>query len=209
MNIKSWFIACCLGVLLLFPGQSAIALEAGFPNARELFQPMLLNLQMTGIPPQLPTYIPISVSARRSANSAAEKLTAYAHLDQDTPNGYQITLGYSPTCNGGNACQFGTVSAQRLTKGTPPIDEQYAIMKPNSGFKGRRSPELMASVALSQGIKGYFIPWICGANCNDAKVVWDRQGYRYIMGIKVGDKAELVAMANSAIENTIATSKQR
>ena len=58
----------------------------------------------------------------------------------------------------------------------------------------------MSRVGLSRGIQGWFIPWLCGANCNDAKVVWEEHIYRYSMGIKLGDRASLVKMANSAIE---------
>jgi hypothetical protein len=190
----------------------AWALQPAIPNPDKLYQPMQLDLQMTGIPLHLPTYIPAVVKIRSGnpqANVTTLKLPVYAHLDEATPNGYTITIGYSKTCDGGNVCRLGTVVAQRLTNGTPPIDEQYAFMKPNFGFKGQRSPEPMISVNLAQGIQGYFIPWICGATCNDAKVVWDQQGYRYSVGIKVGDQAELMAMANSAIENTISATNKR
>jgi hypothetical protein len=180
----------------------AIALEPGVPDMATDYQPLLVRLQMTGIPLRLPTYVPATAAIRNAdpqETAATRKLPVYAHLDTDTPNGYAITLGYTETCDGGNTCRLGSLVADRITNGTPPIDEQYGFMKPNAGFKGVRSAEVMTSVDLSQGIKGQFIPWICGASCNDAKVVWNEGGYRYSVGIKVGDKAELVAMANSAI----------
>jgi hypothetical protein len=204
------FATAGLLALTLLASTPALAAAPGtipaVPNLDQRYQPILTELQMTGIPLRLPTYAPATTTIRsRDPKVTAEtlKMPVFVHLNEDTPNGYIITLGYSETCDGGNSCRLGTLSAQRLTKGTPSIDEQYAFMKSGAQFKGKRSQELMATVSLTQGVKGQFIPWICGANCNDAKVVWDQDGYRYFVGIKVGDKGSLVQMANSAIESTI------
>lgn len=121
-------------------------------------------------------------------------------MDEIQPNqGYQVTLGYTPDCSGGNACRLGTLSGG--IKPRQSLEDTYAFMR-DPNFKGRRSQEVMAPVNLSRGIQGWFIPWLCGANCNDAKVVWEENIYRYSMGIKLGDRASLVKMANSAIEAT-------
>jgi hypothetical protein len=58
-------------------------------------------------------------------------------------------------------------------------------------------------VKLSHGIDGYYIPYICGASCHGAYsiVVWDSQGYRYNVAIKMGKRAEVTALANAAIDN--------
>ncbi len=203
------FATAGLLVLMLLVGTPAIAAVDTvplIPNLDRLYQPILTDLQMTGIPLRLPIDVPATTTLRSQdpkATAETLKMPVYVHLNEDTPNGYTITLGYSDTCDGGNSCRLGTLSAQRLTKGTPAIDEQYAFMKPGAKFKGKRSQEPMAPVQLANGIKGQFVPWICGANCNDAKVVWDQDGYRYFVGIKVGDQAALVHMANSAINSTI------
>jgi hypothetical protein len=195
-----------LALLVSTPVIAAVGTVPLIPNLDRLYQPILTDLQMTGIPLRLPIEVPATTTLRsRDPKTTAEtfKMPVYVHLNEDTPNGYVITLGYSDTCDGGNSCRLGTLSAQRLTKGTPAIDEQYAFMKPGAKFKGKRSQEVMAPVQLANGIKGQFIPWLCGANCNDAKVVWDQDGYRYFVGIKVGDKDALTLMANSAITSTI------
>jgi hypothetical protein len=195
-----------LTLLASTPAFAAVGTVPLIPNLDRLYQPILTDLQMTGIPLRLPIDVPATTTLRSQdpkATAETLKLPVYVHLNEDTPNGYLITLGYSDTCDGGNSCRIGTLSAQRLTKGTPAIDEQYAFMKPGAKFKGKRSQEVMAPVLLANGIKGQFIPWLCGANCNDAKVVWDQDGYRYFVGIKVGDQAALVHMANSAISSMI------
>ena len=195
-----------LTLLVSNPAFAAVGTVPLIPNLDRLYQPILTDLQMTGIPLRLPIEVPTTTALRSQdpkATAETLKMPVYVHLNEDTPNGYVITLGYSDTCDGGNSCRIGTLSAQRLTKGTPAIDEQYAFMKPGAKFKGKRSPEPMAAVQLANGIKGQFIPWLCGANCNDAKVVWDQDGYRYFVGIKVGDQAALVHMANSAIISPI------
>jgi hypothetical protein len=195
-----------LALLVSTPVFAAVGTVPLIPNLDRLYQPILTDLQMTGIPLRLPIEVPATTTLRsRDPKTTTEtlKMPVYVHLNEDTPNGYVITLGYSDTCDGGNSCRLGTLSAQRLTKGTPAIDEQYAFMKPGAKFKGKRSPEPMTAVQLANGIKGQFAPWLCGANCNDAKVVWDQDGYRYFVGIKVGDQSALVHMANSAITSPI------
>lgn len=197
-------------ILTLFFQSPALALQPTLPDVGKRYEPMLIDLNTTGIPLRLPTYIPQQASIRSGdARASAEmaKTPFYIHLDESTPNGYRLTTGYTPDCDGGNACRIGTIQADRLTKGTPSIDEAFAFMNPNSGFKGKRSQEPMQAVDLAKGIKGHFIPWICGATCNDAKIVWDADGYRYFVGFKVGDQAELVEMANSAINSTIGQAK--
>ena len=177
---------------------AAIALEQGIPNPDALFKSNLLELQMTGIPLRLPTYIPEVGQRIKDETSRNQRLSLYGHLDDATANKYQITIGHSPSCDGGNVCRLGTVSATRITKGTPSIAEQYSFMK-DPKFLGKRSKELMSVVKLNQNITGTFVPWICGASCNDAKVVWDEGEYRYSVGIKVGDRDSLIQMANSTL----------
>ncbi|MFN6068408.1 MAG: hypothetical protein ACK45T_14795, partial [Pseudanabaena sp.] len=71
-----------------------------------------------------------------------------------------------------------------------------------NGVVRHRSDEEDESVSLADGIQGYFVPWVCGASCNDAQVYWDKNGFRYAVGIKVGNKNNLIQMANSAISSS-------
>ncbi len=200
--LQSVAIAAEEGIQLTTPQSAKPAIEEGIPNPDALFKPSLTDLQMTGIPLRLPTYIPKIGQRLKDPKAKPETLPLYGHLDQATPNRYQVTIGYTPTCTGGNVCRLGTVSASRITKGTPSIQEEYAAQK-DPNFQGKKSKELMSSVQLTSGISGTFVPWVCGASCTDAEVVWDEAGYRYSMGIKVGDRASLVEMANSSIQNKL------
>jgi len=69
-----------------------------------------------------------------------------------------------------------------------------------SSFQEHRSTEPLSRVKLANGIDGWFLPWVCRHVCTDAQVVWDEYSYRYSVGVKLGDRASLIKMANSAIE---------
>ncbi|MBE9037727.1 hypothetical protein [aff. Roholtiella sp. LEGE 12411] len=103
----------------------------------------------------------------------------YAIIETVTANKYEILLGFSPDCNGGNACRLGIVAAEAVTRKTPRLSG-----KP---------------LSLAKGISGYFVDFSCGANCSDATLTWRQKGVQYTIGLKAGDRTSLVKMANSAI----------
>jgi hypothetical protein len=175
--------------------------KPSIPNAATLFDSVLPQLQQQSKTPiLLPTYIPAS-GRRQPAPATATNLTVYAALPKPQPKlGYDLVLGYTPDCTGGNACRLGSV--QGIPKPVQSIEEAYSSAK-DPALKRPGTQEMMGPVALSKGIQGWFIPSTCGANCSDALVVWDDNGYRYSVGIKVGDKASLVQMANSAIDQGV------
>jgi hypothetical protein len=178
-----------------FSGSSAEP-KPSIPNATTVFDSVLPQLQrQSKTPIFLPSYIPAS-GQRQPA--PATKLTVYAALPQPQPKlGYDLVLGYTPDCTGGNACRLGSVRG--IPKPVQSIEEFYSSTK-SPALKRPGSQEISGPVSLSKGIQGWFIPSTCGANCSDALVVWDDGSYRYSVGIKVGDKASLVQMANSAID---------
>jgi hypothetical protein len=140
------------------------------PQPHAVFKSIIPKLkQKSQIKILLPTYIPESDGAN----------PIYAILETVTPKKYDILLGFTPDCTGGTACRLGVVSAEAVTKKTPRLTG-----KP---------------VALAKGITGYFVDFRCGANCSDATLSWRQQGVQYSIGLKAGKRAELVKMANSAI----------
>jgi hypothetical protein len=187
------------------------------PDLEKIYQPFLKDLQMTGIPLRLPTYIPATVQL--FMRSADPKLPAtdpqaptipkqvYSTSPVQTPDIYSVAFSYHEGCTSGSMCDFSYFLGQRLTKETRSIDEQYASKVDFQASS--RSPEPLASVVLSKGIKGKFVPWDCGVNCTSAFafVVWDEGGYRYTVSRKFGDQAELMRMANSAIDSQIGRPK--
>jgi hypothetical protein len=140
------------------------------PQINPIFRSILPKLtQKTQIHILLPQFIP---------ESGGEN-PLYAILETAIPNKYEIMLGFSPECTGGNACRLGSVAAEAVTKTTPRL-------------KGK-------PVALARNIKGYFEDYKCGANCSDATITWRQKSVQYTVGLKAGDRPTLVKMANSAI----------
>ncbi|MCJ7566522.1 MAG: hypothetical protein MUO58_03160, partial [Anaerolineales bacterium] len=58
-------------------------------------------------------------------------------------------------------------------------------------------------VDLAHGITGYFVPAVCGANCDDARLWWIYDGYEYMLGLKGGVMEAVISLANAAIENSV------
>ncbi|MCT7977863.1 hypothetical protein [Laspinema olomoucense] len=140
------------------------------PIPNPIFEPILPKIkQETQIPILLPDYIFGSDGATQ----------VYATVETVTPSQYQIILGLTPDCNGGTACRVGTVSGEELSPSSADLEGK--------------------AVPLDEGITGYFVDAVCGANCSDSTMTWDQNGIRYQMGIKAGKPEDLVKMANSAI----------
>jgi hypothetical protein len=134
------------------------------------FIPILPKLrQSTKFPILLPRIIP--------GSEGENKL--YAVIETSTPNKYGIILGFTADCGGGNACRFGDISAETVTKKTPRLSGK--------------------TVKLANGITAYFIDSQCGANCSDSTLTWRLKGVQYTAGIKAGKLINLVQMANSFI----------
>lgn len=188
-----------LGMLLGLSLGGGLALHASTPqvppsiaNATTVFDRIRPTLKRTNIPLRLPTYIPKDLKTE----PGYEPPPLQAALPEKPSNqGYDVVLGYSPNCSGGNACRFGTVTG--YLKPMQSITSEYDWIR---NYQGVKSKEPFQQVKLINNIKGWFIPWTCGANCSDAKIVWEEYSYRYSVGVKVGEKASLIKMANSAIK---------
>lgn len=147
----------------------------------------------TRVPLKLPTQIP------------QEEYPLYVTVNTATSDQYELTIGTDKDCSGGNYCRYGTIAGQRVTATTPSVEEAYAFLNDPNYQPSVRSKEKMGKVALANGVEGYFIPYVCGASCDDSKVIWEQNGYRYLVGVKSGDKKTIVDMANSAISSRAAS----
>lgn len=171
--------------------------QAAQPIPQQVLSSTISNLKAkTRVPLKLPTQIP------------QEEYPLYITVNTATSDQYELTIGTDTDCSGGNYCRYGTISGQRVTASTPSVEEEYAFLNDPGYQPSVRSTEKMGKVALANGIQGYFIPYVCGANCDDSKVIWEQNGYRYLVGIKSGDKKTVVDMANSAV-SAKATSPSR
>lgn len=147
-----------------------IAQSQGRSQPHSVFKSILPKLkQKTQIRILLPKFIPESDGEN----------PIYANIETATPKNYEILLAFSPDCNGASACRLGVLSAEAVTHKTPRLT-------------GKRA-------SLAKGITGYFVDFSCGAGCSDATLTWRQQSVQYVFGIKAGDRASLVKMANSAI----------
>ena len=196
--MKRFFLLCLVAFTVVVSGfflrATSQPVQPGMSNPTALFQSVRSSLGRGQIPLRLPTYIPNQGAL--PTESGYTPPPVYAVLDETSNDqGYTVILGYTPDCTGGNACRLGTVTGK--LKPSQSIESEFADI---SQWEGHKSQEPMSPVRLSSGINGWFIPWVCGANCSDAQIVWDEYAYRYSVGIKVGDRASLERMANSAIE---------
>jgi hypothetical protein len=148
---------------LIAQGQSRI-------QSHPVFKSILPKLkQKTQIKLLLPKFIPESDGEN----------PIYANIEAATQKSYEISLAFSPDCNGASACRLGAVTAEAVNRKTPRLT-------------GKR-------VSLAKGITGYFVDFTCGAGCSDATLTWRQQGVQYVVGLKAGDRTSLIKMANSAI----------
>lgn len=135
-----------------------------------VFKSILPKLkQKTQIKILLPKYIP----------GLEGENPLYAILETATKNQYEIILGFSPDCNGGTACRFGTIGAEAINSKTPKLTGK--------------------AVSLAKGITGYFVDFQCGAGCSDATLTWRQKGVQYAIGLKAGKRSELLQIAKSFI----------
>ncbi len=106
------------------------------------------------------------------------------------PNEYEVIIGWDTECGGGTACRVGSLYGKRSRGSRITGTGNYP-------FERRRARR----VRLRGGITGYFVDVTCGANCSDSKVFWKKGGYEYMVGLKAGKMANVVELANSAIQN--------
>lgn len=135
-----------------------------------VFDPILSNLKSkTKVSIKLPTYL----------GNESETSKLYATLQSVSDKHYEIVLGFTEDCDGGNACRWGIVRGERN--------------KPKEFSKG-------ISVQLANKTTGYFIEATCGAVCSDSTLSWSQNGQYYTVGIKAAKVEMLVKVANSAIK---------
>lgn len=121
---------------------------------------------------QVPIFIPSSISA-------SQKLYYQSTAKADS---YTISIGYTADCNAG-ACSFGEIRGQKGGEFSTKIEGVTKTLK---------------NVQLAGGVKGVFHNG-CGAYCT-ANIEWKAQGFLYTIAIRNGVEADLIKMANSAIQ---------
>jgi hypothetical protein len=127
-------------------------------------------LPETGVPLRWPSLIP---------SGADEEHPLFVNLLSADRTSYNIELGWTEDCIGGNYCHYATIRGS---------------VKPLAENEGVRVP-----IKLSGGIRGYFIEFKCGAHCDDSSIGWVDGDYHYSISMKAEKKETLIKVVNSAI----------
>ena len=136
------------------------------------------------------TRVPLVIPSALPKNEEVDRF--YCTVITLEPNEYEAIIGWTTECGGGNACRIGSFYGKRSPGGR-------IMGTGNYHFEMRRARR----VRLMGGITGYFVDATCGANCSDSKVFWKQGGYEYMVGLKMGEMTNVVALANSAIRNRL------
>lgn len=100
----------------------------------------------------------------------------YAALTTAKPGHYSISIDFTRTCHGADACHYGDLDGRRVQGTAKPAG--YAL-------------------PLGKHVTGYFQLGRSGASCALSTITWDAGGYRYSVGAKVY-RTDLITMAASA-----------
>jgi len=128
-------------------------------------------LNQTQVPVRMPVFLPV--------NEDSNKLHVHAILQSATQRRYEVQLAWTEDCDGGNYCHYGTIRGSR-----------DLLVEEN---------RKRVSVTLNGGIKGYFIPFACGAHCGDSSIGWSENGYHYCISLKAENLKTMIRVANSAL----------
>lgn len=210
-----WIIILCLVLALGSTGchQSRAIARPGVKEVLPQFELVYQKMTTTTVPVALPTWIPLNAYYYTEAGRTFYldvPVTAegdfegfWATVEDYRVDKYRIALNATENCSGAGYCSFGEFGAKKVYGDSPTVAQEYAFLD-NPRFRPLlRSPEKGGSVELSQGLKGTFIPYVCGANCDTSKIFWELNGYRYWTGIRMASRDTLIKMANSMIDNQV------
>jgi len=168
----------------------------------------------TPVPVYLPTSLPAAyaVNERKSTPDTpvySSSLKAWAGGLQANRAGYRFSIDYSKDCDGANYCSAGFISASVSDETVLPLSE--ILQDPDQAQRTQecqkfapedfqRRPKLEA-ITLTGGVQAVVVPYSCGASFGATQVIWDRDGYRYALGLKHGTRQDAVTLANSALQN--------
>lgn len=123
------------------------------------------------------TKVPIFIP---SIIAVSQKLYYQSQAKADS---YTISMEYTADCRGAGACSLGEIRGQKGGEFSTKIAGVTKTLK---------------NVQLAGGVKGVFHNG-CGAYCT-ASIEWKTQGFLYTIAIRNGVEADLIKMANSAIQ---------
>ncbi len=153
-----------------------------FPQVEPFPFGEMQSIVLAGVPPMLPPTCPIEEGLPEVA----------AHMLTMDEGEYELSLDYGVDCQGAGACHYGAIAGMKVDSGIPIATSSFPFALEDAQV-----------VDLAHDISGYFIPAVCGANCDDARLWWIYEGYEYMLGLKAGRVEDVVALANAAIVNSV------
>jgi len=191
-------IFCLLLLSLVLAIAPASAQTVSVASAPIDYQRVAASVQQSGVTPRLP-----SVLVYRTTLVGYNQFfaTGGSRTNPDThQQGYSVQITNSPNCvSGALSCIIAYADAEPITPDYQSIEETYAWFREPGALSRyvRVSPDPIGWVKLANGQSVYFVPWVLGASMGFAQAIWDEGGYRYTIGLKGGEKAWVLAMANS------------
>jgi hypothetical protein len=167
---------------VIIPPESSSGAERVFPQVEPFPFGEMQSIVFTGVPPMLPPEFPVS-----------EGLPEVAAFMLTTDEGeYELSLDYGADCYGAGACHYGSMAGMKVVSDVPVGTSNFPFILDDAQL-----------VDLAHGITGYFVPAVCGANCDDARLWWIYGDYEYMVGLKAGTYEDVVILANAAIMNSV------
>lgn len=199
MNRLVGFCRCTVfGLLLAVLCSSLWVLPsvAGAVPVRQVpidYSRMTAALKASGIPLHLPTKVVYALPPGLKRAFYGTK----GGPNQD--GGYDIYIGHPDCPAAALSCTIAITSATPLQQTQGSIEQEFPPLDPEiRSHLSRVSPDSRCWVTLSNGQSVFFNPWVLGASMGFAQVIWDENGYRYTIGLKGGDRAWLLQMADTA-----------
>ena len=152
-----------------------------FPRVEPFPFSEMQMIVLAGVPPMLPPEFPVE--------EGLPEVVAFMLTMDDGE--YELSLDYGVDCQGVGACHYGGAAGMKVNSTVPVATSSFPF-----------ALEEAQAVDLALGITGYFVPAVCGANCDDARLWWIHEGYEYMLGLKAGRYEDVVALANAAILNS-------
>ena len=167
-------ILSVITTLLLIAASAQQSIGQGIPTHIETVYMQTDN--STNIPLRVPSTIPLNSSA------APANYWAYS-ISRD--NFYSISFDRSEDCSGVEECSFASISGEINAEASRNYQQQ--LIRPR-----------IEQITLNDGTPAIFSPYHKGIY-GPSSVYVEIDGYLYTFSIYMADKADVVAMANSAL----------
>lgn len=156
---------------------SAVRLE------NETVVPLLLPAEI----PE-PKFLPKVIAAPEGSS----ELKFYSNIIILSPTEYDLSIDITPDCQGRPNCNYGHIAGKKNNSEIPVSTKIFQF-----------DPQKVESISLATGVKGFYLPAPDDPKAvRGAQIIWlDGKGNQYAVSLKRASKEDIVAMAESMINN--------